>query len=436
MKRILLVGSGAREHIIAEKIKESSEETHLVVIGSSMNPGIKKLAQRFEVGSVTDGDLALKLAKEEQIDFAVMGPEAPIAAGVVDALKNAGIPSFGPMQTVGRLESSKSFTRDLLAKYGIKGNPLFKVFYEEVGLKEYIEELKDYVVKADGLKGGKGVMVSGDHLKTIDEGYAYALECLREAGKVLIEEKFVGQEFSYMSFCDGVTNVFMPVVQDHKRAYVGDTGPNTGGMGSYSCSDHSMPFLTEQDLAEAREITNAVAKALHEETGVYFKGIMYGGFIATKNGVRLIEYNARFGDPEAMNVLSLLQSDFVALSEKLIAGELTEADAVFAREATVCKYVVPNGYPDNPVKDVKIELSEMPEGVKAYFASVDEREDGLYLCGSRAVGVIAKGASLEEAEELAERACAKISGPVFHREDIGTAALIEARVQMMKSVRG
>ena len=292
------------------------------------------------------------------------------------------------------------------------------------------------MVKADGLKSGKGVKVSGDHLFTTDEGVAYAEQCLKEDGKVMVEEKFIGQEFSLMSFVDGENVASMPAVQDHKRAYDGDKGPNTGGMGSYSCADHSMPFLNASDLQDAHDINVAVAKAVYEETGVYYKGIMYGGFIAVKNGVRLIEYNVRFGDPEAMNVLPILRTDFSEICQAIIAGELKGMKIKFEKKATVCKYLVPDGYPDKPVKGVKIEIGDIPEGVKTYYASVDQRDDGLYLGGSRAVAFVGMADNLEDASAIATSALGSVKGPVFYRKDIGTKELIGKRVEMMGEVRG
>jgi len=286
------------------------------------------------------------------------------------------------------------------------------------------------------LKGGKGVKVSGDHLQGKEEGMKYALECLEDGDRVVLEEKLIGEEFSLMSFCDGRSIASMPPSQDHKRAFENDQGPNTGGMGSYSDADHLLPFLLAEDVAYAEEITKAVAKALFEETGSYFKGVMFGGFMVTKSGVKLIEYNARFGDPEAMNAIPLMKTDLVDICEAIINGNLEHLDLEFEKKATVCKYVVPEGYPDNPAKDKKIEVLEIPSGVKAYYSSVDERDDGLYLSGSRAIAFVGIGDSLEEAEALAESAVASVKGPVFYRKDIGTKALIAKRVSRMKKIRG
>ncbi|MBU1151800.1 phosphoribosylamine--glycine ligase [Patescibacteria group bacterium] len=435
MKKVLLIGNGAREHAMAKALKR--DDIELYCVGPANNPGIAELCEEYLFAKVTDKDAIASFAESVRPDFAVLGPESAVEAGVADMLLELEIHSASPLAIVGRLESSKAFARDLLEKYQIPGNPTFKVFHDDGGLEEFFDELgDDFVVKADGLKGGKGVKVSGDHLNGRLEGLAYARECLEESGRVVVEEKLIGQEFSLMSFCDGTHTVDMPVIQDHKRAYEGDTGPNTGGMGTYSCENHMMPFLTAVDVKEASEMNKHVAKALFEETGVYFKGVMYGGFIATKNGVRLIEYNARFGDPEAMNALVLLKTSFVDICEAIINKTLDQLDVEFEKKATVCKYVVPEGYPDEAVKDQKIEIGELPEGVEVFYASVDERDGDLYLCGSRAVAFVGKGNSVGEAEAVAQKAVEAVSGPVFYRKDIGTQELISKRVEMMKELRG
>ncbi len=438
MKKVLLIGNGAREHTIAEALERSRHEVEIYVVGGAVNPGIKELSTDYMVADVCDLDAIREFALKVKPDFCVVGPEAPIAAGVTDMLLELEIHSASPLETVGRLESSKSFTRDLLEKYGIQGNPKFKVFYDDEGLNNFFEQLSNvgFVVKADGLKGGKGVKVHGDHLENIEEGIAYARECLEDCGRVVVEEKLEGQEFSLMSFCDGSSIATMPASQDHKRAYEEDKGPNTGGMGTYSDANHSLPFLRDNDIREAEFITKRVARALFEETGCYFKGVMYGGFIVTKSGVKLIEYNARFGDPEAMNALPLLKTDFVDICEAIIAGNLADMDVEFEKKATVCKYVVPDGYPDNPVKGEKLEIGELPDGVHAYFASVDAKDDGLYLCGSRAIAMVGIADDLVKAEKLAEKGIRTVKGPVFHRKDIGTPSLIDKKVAMMETIRG
>lgn len=439
--KILVVGNGAREHVIAETLKKSYHNPDLIVYGNRVNPGMDDLSIDYEVGNIMDLDAIRAFAKKHKPDFAIVGQDDPIANGTVDMLEEIGIPSMAPKKSLARLESSKSFTRDLLKKYDIPGNPNFRIFYKENDnvaeeMEQYInEELEgEFVVKADGLKGGKGVKVVGDHLKDTTEGVAYAMECILEDGYTIIEEKFVGQEFSLMSYVDGKTVVDMPPIQDHKRAYEGDKGPNTGGMGTYSFPEN-LPFLTDQDLADAHDITVKVMQALEIECGEYFKGIMYGGFIVTKNGVKLIEYNARFGDPEAMNSLPILETDFVDVCLAIINGTLADLEVKHSKKATVCKYIVPDGYPDNPVKNEKIEIGEIPEGCLMYYAAVDKAADGIYMSTSRAIAFVGIADTIEEAEQIAQSALGSVKGKVFYRSDIGTNALIQQRIDMMKEIR-
>lgn len=436
MKKILLVGNGGREHVIAETLRKSSQEISIIVYGKAKNPGLAAISDRYEIGPLDKFDALIELAAEESPDFAFIGPDDPIADGAADALLKLGIHSVAPLQTVSRLESSKSFTRDLLNKYNIPGNPDFKVFLSFEEIEEYIKEQlnENFVVKADGLMGGKGVKVSQEHLKSVEEGLSYAKDCIEKFGRVVIEEKLIGEEFSLMCFCDGKTIVPMPVVQDHKRAYNGDTGPNTGGMGSYSDSTHILPFLKPEDVAKAIEISQKTTRAIFEETGIEFKGIMYGGFIVTKNGVKLIEFNARFGDPEAMNVLPILKSDFVTICEHIINGTLHTFDVKFDSKATVCKYIVPKGYPENPVKGAKIEIGKIPEDVKMYYASVNQKDDGIYMSSSRAIAFVGIAESIKEAEKMASSALKSVRGPIFYRDDIGTEDLVQKRVDHMNQL--
>ncbi len=382
----------------------------------------------------------LEAAREHRPDFVFIGPEAPLAEGIVDGLQTElGIPCIGPTRSLARLESSKAFTRELLSRHGIPGNPEHRIFRDLNGLESYLCELGEFVVKPDGLTGGKGVKVSGTHLHSIREAVHYA-EALFRAGHaaVVIEEKLDGEEFSLQAFCDGSRVVDMVVVQDHKRAEEGDRGPNTGGMGSYSCEDHRLPFLSDDDIRDASAINAAVARALFRDTGEKYRGVLYGGFMLTRRGVRLLEYNARFGDPEALNILPLLKTDLVDICEGIIQGTLDQVWVEFERFATVCKYVVPKGYPDGPVRGERIDLGRVPkesERLKYYFAAIDERTDGLYLTGSRAIGVVGIGANLEEAEAIAEEAASAVGGPVRHRRDIGTRELIRQRCEHVTRLR-
>ena len=239
-----------------------------------------------------------------------------------------------------------------------------------------------------------------------------------------------------MSFCDGNTLRHMPAVQDHKRAYEGDKGPNTGGMGTYTDADHKLPFLRDADIEAAQQINQQVAAALATECVAPYQGILYGGFMATRDGVKLIEYNARFGDPESLNLLPLLETDFVVICRAIVDTKLAGCAVSFSPKASVCKYVVPEGYPDNPRKGDELLLqAELPEGVTMYLSAVDVKDGHLIATGSRAVAVVGTASTISEAEALSERVVRQIPGPFFHRADIGTAPSIARRVEHMKAVR-
>lgn len=435
--RILLIGSGARELAVARALIKSPLTEGLICLGSGVNPALAELCEVYETGSLTDCSAITALANEFKTNLAFIGPEAPLAAGVADALWRAGVACIGPTQQLARIESSKAFTRDLLTKYKIPACPCYKLFNSMDGVEKLLIELGDlYVVKFDGLQGGKGVKVAGEHLHSHQEALDHCQALVVEGKAFVIEEKLIGQEFSLMSFSDGKTLAHMPAVQDHKRAFEGDTGPNTGGMGSYSDADHKLPFLTSKDIKDAHRINAATAAALKEEFGEGYKGILYGGFIATADGVKLIEYNARFGDPEAMNVLAVLETDLAAICRSIADSTLASLDVKFSLKATVCKYAVPEGYPDAPVKGQAIDISRVQNRDQLFLASVDVTARGLVEAGSRTAACVAIADTIEAAEAAAEAEISRIRGPLFHRRDIGTAKLIEKRVEQMKALRG
>jgi len=436
VNKILVIGSGAREHAIVRALDRSHQEKNIFCLASNMNPGIAELCDELLIGNFNDPDFVVNYTNEIGATLAIIGPENPLENGVADALWSVKVKVVGPKKDLAKLETSKAFTRDLLKEYDIPGGPKYRTFDSMNGVVEFINELgENYVVKYDGLAGGKGVKVSGEHLHSHDEALAYCQELTDKGDEFVIEEKFIGEEFSLMSFCDGDTLKHMPAVQDHKRAYEGDTGPNTGGMGTYSDANHSLPFLTEDDIAEAHQINIQTAKAVKDKFGEGYRGILYGGFMATANGVKLIEYNARFGDPEAMNVLSLLESDFIEICNGIADGSLNKVDVQFSNKATVCKYAVPEGYPDSPVKDEQINISKInnPDGL--FYASVDIQNGKLVEAGSRTVAVVGVADSISNAEKIAEKEVSAISGPLFHRSDIGTDMVIQKRINHIRSLR-
>jgi phosphoribosylamine--glycine ligase len=440
MPNILLVGNGAREHALAEAIARSEQKPRLFSFMKTNNPGIASLSEKIKLGGYADPGTITGFATENKIELAVIGPEDPLNNGVVDALSKIGIPSVGPTKSLARSETSKSFTRNLVSKYNIPGNPRFKVFNAIDGVEAFLNKMEGIVIKPDGLTGGKGVLVQGDHFTTKEEALNLCKQILAESSSLIVEEKFDGEEFSLQCLCDGKTVVGTPLVQDHKRRFDGDRGPNTGGMGSYSLPDHSLPFLKPKDLEDGLEITRQVAAALLKETGSLYKGIMYGGFIATKDGAKLLEYNARFGDPEAMNILPLLKTDFVEICRHIVAGTLNKLKIEFEPKATVCKYVVPKGYglpadhSDAASSRAKIEVGDVGKA-RLYYSSVDKKEDGLYLSSSRAIGIVGIANTLEEAHKIAEEGVKAVKGPVAYRTDIGTDALIQKRIDHMKKIR-
>ncbi len=440
--RILLIGSGGREHAIAEALVRN-ENTKLYSVMAGRNPGIMKVSESYKICDICDPASVSNFAEKNDIRLAVVGPEAPLANGVVDALESRGILVAGPKKTLARVESDKAFCRYLMQKHNIAGTPEFGIFVSASDACKFIDESgKDLVIKPAGLTGGKGVKVMGEQLNGKEEAKAYINEIFeRRVGvlpKVVIEEKLIGEEFTVQAFTDGDTVIPMPAVQDHKRAFEGDSGPNTGGMGSYSDSNHLLPFLAKKDYESAVKIMEETVFALKKETGFPYRGILYGQFMLTKDGVKTIEYNSRFGDPEAMNVLSILESDIVDVLEGAALGDLNSKSAKFAQKATVCKYLVPQGYPDNAQHNVPIHIDDSSlkkSGALLYYANVDKDNKKVVTTRSRTVATIGIGDSIEEAEQIAEAGACAINGGLFHRKDIGTRALIHKRVEHIKSIR-
>ena len=436
-KNILIIGSGAREHALVATLARSKRDIALYCFAPSVNPAIEKLVCDYGKGDILDVPSVVNYAKKHHITMVVVGPEAPLEKGIADALWDNGIATIGPKQDLAQLETSKGFTRQLLTDYNIDGNPFYQHFASMDGVEDTLKNWQDkHVIKADGLMGGKGVKVCGDHLFSLDDSMQYCRELIDGGGQFVVEEKIVGQEFSLISFCDGKTLIHMPAVQDHKRAFEGDTGPNTGGMGTYSDANHSLPFISDSDIKQAQAINEKVARAVGQKYNDAYKGILYGGFMATAEGVKLIEYNARFGDPEAMNLLTLLQTDFVDIFDAMVNGTLDTLQVDFAKKATVCKYVVPDGYPDSPRKGDVVDMGGLSPDVPVFLGAVDVQNGALIATGSRTLAVVGIAHSITDAEKIAQAEVDKIKGAFFHRKDIGTADLINVRIDHMNDLRG
>jgi len=408
--KVLVVGHGAREHAIAKSLAKSEVELHAAM--GRRNPGIAALSKRVEVMDITDTSLYDSFS---DVDIAFIGPEAPLAAGVSDRLNGIGIPVVGPTLETARLEWSKAFARQFLQDHGIEGNPEFSICRNLGAVREFLKDHPEVAVKPDVLTGGKGVKITGEHLHSSSDVENYCVERIRTDGLVVLDEKLVGREFTLQAFTDGSRLEVMPLVRDYKRAYDGDTGPNTGSMGSYSCPDHGLPTLSPEAVKKGVDIMESTVRELSRSVGEY-KGFLYGGFMETEDGVFLLEYNARLGDPEAMNVLTLLRRPLLDVGWEIVDGRLSSTP--FESQATVCVYVVPDGYPTDPKSGSEVKV-RLPRSSELYYASVHEEDGVVRTTGSRSVALLAKGETVGEARERVYSDVPLIEGDLFYRRDIG-----------------
>jgi len=438
--KALIIGGGGREHSIAAALKRGGVTLYACM--KNKNPGIARLSEEFALVKETEIDSIVKYAISKKVDLAVIGPEAPLEAGLADALRNSGIAVVGPSKEAAKIETSKQFMRELMKKHSLPGQIQFLASDSLDEITNWLDSNGlNVVVKPTGLTGGKGAKVFGEHLQSMEDVKRYCREILEKqiggSGVVILEERMEGEEFTLQAFCDGNTIIPCPAVQDHKRAFEGDSGPNTGGMGSYSDCDHLLPFLPKEDCEQAIEIMKKVNEAMRYE-GLDYRGILYGQFMLTKTGPKIVEFNARFGDPEAMNVLPIMTDSFVDIAEEIAAGSLS-GNCGFAPQATVCKYVVPEGYGTKSLVGQRIEVNEeriRQGGAILYYAAVNETEEGIFTTNSRSIGIVGTGSSIEEAERSCEDALAHVSGRVFVRHDIGKWELIRKRIEHMKTLRG
>ena len=436
---VLTVGGGGREHAIVEAVRESGGTVFSVM--KNRNPGIARASKDVLLADETNVERVVVWAQEVGAALAVVGPEAPLGNGLVDRLEAVGVPTVGPSRRASQIELSKEFARDLMRRHEIPGLVEYHPFDDPDEARGFLRDhAGPFVVKPIGLTGGKGVRVMGDHFQTREEGIRYVEEVLEKRiggqARVLVERKEEGEEFSLQAFTDGEHLAPMPAVQDYKRAQEGDRGPNTGGMGSVSAGDGLLPFLPRDDYQAAVEILRRTVRALRSD-GTPFKGVLYGGFILTAEGPKVLEFNARFGDPEAMNVLPVLREDFLEVCESIVEGTLSER-LLFAPKATVCKYVVPRGYGNKSEAGRLLTVNEdaiRRAGAVLYYASVDEKDGAILTTSSRSLAVVGVADSLPEAERQAETALGHVGGEYVARHDIGKAETIEAKVRKMKQMR-
>ena len=419
---ILLVGSGGREHALAWKIAQSPLCGRLVAAPG--NPGIAKVAELRNV-KATDADGLVALAREIGADLVVVGPESALEVGLADKLAGIGVPCFGGSQRAAQLETSKAFTKDFCKRHGLP-TAAYGVFEDAASAGAFLDTLTaPFVIKADGLAAGKGVVIAPDRAAAD----AAVLDMLggrfgSAGARVVIEEFMHGEEASLFAICDGKTAVLFGAAQDHKRAYDGDEGPNTGGMGTYS----PPPVLTQDLIDQAwRELIVPTVEGMAAECNPYV-GVLYAGLMLTETGPRLVEYNARFGDPECQTLMLRLASDIVPLLMAAAKGELAQAEPPKWRdEAAICVVLAAEGYPDAPKTGGRIQGADGDFGdevVVFHAGTTREFEGRLVASGGRVLNVCALGATLHEARDLAYAALGTISlEGGFYRRDIGWRAL-------------
>ena len=413
-KKVLVVGGGGRCHAIVKALKRSPRVDKIYCAPG--NAGIAEDAECVAIG-VEDVDAIVNFVRSNGIDMTVVGPEAALAAGLVNALEAEGLKAFGPTKEAARIESSKEFAKQIMAEYNVP-TAAYEAFDDFDKALEYVKSRPlPAVIKYDGLAAGKGVVVA----MTYEEAEAALRDMLLDEsfgkGRVVVEDFLDGPEFSFMCVVSGNKVYPLAMAQDHKRAYDGDKGPNTGGMGAYS----PVPFVTDEIRETAlKEIIQRAADGLAAE-GVPFKGVLYGGLILTKEGPEVIEFNARFGDPETEVVLPRLESDFYDLIEAAVEGR--DCETRWSDDAYLGVVLASEGYPGSYKKGVEIKGLDK---VNAEVYHMGTKRDGqkILTAGGRVLMVVGKGKNLEEANAAAKAEIEKIECPsLFHRTDIGKASL-------------
>lgn len=414
---ILVVGGGGREHTIVWKIAQSPKVEKIYCAPG--NGGIAELAECVDI-KATDIDAMVQFAKERQIDLVMVAPDDPLVLGMVDAMEAAGIRAFGPRKNAAIIEGSKVFSKDLMKKYNIP-TAAYEVFTDSASAIDYVKRQNSFpaVIKAEGLALGKGVIIAQDLEETVS-GIRSIMDDKQfgdSGNRIVIEEYLQGPEVSVLAFTDGKTVVPMVSAQDHKRAYDNDEGLNTGGMGTFSPSR----LYTDDIAAECMDnIFLPTIKAMQQE-GRPFKGVLYFGLMMTKNGVKVIEYNARFGDPETQVVLPRLKTDLVEIMEAIIDERLDTVNIEWDDNAAVCVVLASGGYPTKYQTGYEIKGLETAKDNIIVFHAGTKRQDGkIVTAGGRVLGVTAVSATLDQAIADAYKAVESISFQDMHyRKDIG-----------------
>ena len=411
--KVLVIGSGGRCHAIVEALSRSPKATK--IYAAPGNAGIASLAECVAIKD-TDVEALVEFAKSNSIELTVVGPEASLAAGVVDRFREEGLKIFGPTKAAAEIEASKDFAKRLMVKYDVP-TAAYATFADFDEALAYVKKGSlPTVLKYDGLAAGKGVVIATTMEEAEDTLRDMLLDTRFGKGSVVIEEFLTGEEFSLMCFVAGSKICAMPVAQDHKRAFDNDEGPNTGGMGAYT----ELPFITEEDHKYAMEnIMQRVAQAMVAE-GTPFTGVLYGGLMKTPQGIKVIEFNARFGDPETEVVLPRLKSDAVDVFMAVANNEAPEAE--WSEEATLGIVLASKGYPGDYTKGFAIKGTECVES-KVYHMGTALKDGELVTAGGRVMIVVASAPTLREAQMKAREDIAKIEcDNLFHRTDIGNKA--------------
>lgn len=439
--KFVILGSGARENIIIKKLKENPCNL-IFCISNYVNPQINEVSDGYFNLPLLDCDTILNTITTIYHDnphdeiIVVPGSEKFLEIGIVDTLEKLNIPSIGPLSKMAMIETSKKFCRNYLnynhlQKYQPKYYTIYN--YNQYKLEEIFQHLNySFVVKADGLCGGKGVREYNS--ENWEEAFDYCRSLLDEnnnffhPSKFLIEEKLFGEEFSLMSFCDGKNISHMPVVQDYKN--LNESEPiKTGGMGSVILANHSFPFLNEEDIVECQELNKKIMLNLSRDSCYGYRGILYGGFMKTKEGVKLIEYNARFGDPECVNILSLLKTPLDLIFKSIVRQELDKINIIFEKKNCVCQYLVPVGYPKNQTNyDISlVNISENYPKNNIYMAAIQLTEDSQFaMMNSRAIALVSKHEILSVSMHILKEIRQYLVGCFSWRDDIGKKYLISA----------
>ncbi len=411
--KILVIGSGGREHAIALKVAESDKTEKIYAVPG--NPGMAEVAECHLV-DIMDSEAMVAFAKDKAIDLVIVGPENPLANGIVDAFEDAGIKPFGPKEKAAEFEASKAFTRKFIEKYDLPGAE-FKEFTDFEEARAYIEEKgAPIVVKTDGLAAGKGAFVA----ETIETAVTFAEDCLvrnkfgEASSKIVVEECLVGEEISYLVFTDGKT--FKPMVysQDHKQIYEGDKGPNTGGMGAYSPAS----LLRGKEDFLRKEVMDRFLKGIAEEK-IDYRGVLYIGFMMTSEGPKILEFNCRFGDPEAQVILPRMETDLIDVCMAVINQELEDQEIIWSDKHCAAVVLASGGYPGEYQKEIVVNGLRDVEGVQVVHAGTKKVEDEIVTNGGRVLNIVATGQTLKETMNKIYNEIPKINFELmYYRKDI------------------